>query len=118
MFGKLEIVHWISKVEFSKQREAETDSCFVPKVNFLNPQDEYDLRKTFNDLENLYREKIEKKGIVPIRGNGMGEHVERDSLIVLDDVSGFADRFPSFVTFMTARRKFFIVYCTCFTTLQ
>ena len=84
----------------------------------MNPQDEYDLRKTFNDLENLYREKIEKKGIVPNRGNGMGEHVERDSLIVLDDVSGFADRFPSFVTFMTARRKFFIVYCTCFTTLQ
>ena len=61
--------------------------------------------------------KLKKKGSLQM-GNGMGEHVERDSLIVLDDVSGFADRFPSFVTFMTARRKFFIVYCSCFTTLQ
>ena len=36
----------------------------------------------------------------------MGEHVERDSLIVLDDVSGLADKSPSFVTFMTVCRKF------------
>ena len=105
MFGKLESLHWISKVELSKQREAKIDSCFVPKVDFLNPEDQYDLRKTFNDLENLYRENIEKKGIVANRGNDMGEHVERDILIVLHDVSGFADRSPSFVTFMTTCRK-------------
>ena len=86
MFGKLESIHWISKVKLSKQSEAETDYCFVPKVDFLNRQNEYDLRKTFNDFENLHREKIEKKGIVANRGNGMGEHVERDSLIVMDDV--------------------------------
>ena len=86
MFGKLESIHWISKVKLSKQREAEIDYCFVPKVDFLNQQNEYDLRKTFNDFENLHREKIEKKGIVANRGNGMGEHVERDSLIVMDDV--------------------------------
>ena len=106
MFGKLESIHWISKVKLSKQWEAEIDYCFVPKVNFLNQQNEYDLRKTFNDFENLHREKIEKKGIVANRGNGIGEHVERDSLIVMDDVSGFADRSPSFITFMTTCRKF------------
>ena len=44
--------------------------------------------------------KLKKKGSLQM-GNGMGEHVERDSLIVLDDVSGFADRSPSFVTFLT-----------------
>ena len=61
MFGKLKSFHWISKVKLFKQREAGIDSCFVPKVDFLNLQDEYDLKKTFSDLENLYREKIEKK---------------------------------------------------------
>ena len=106
MFGKLESVRWISKVELSKQREDEIDSCFVPMVDFLNPQDQYDLKKTFSDLENLYREKIEKRRIAANKGNGMSEHVETDSLIVLDDVNGFADRSPSFVTFMTTCRKF------------
>lgn len=35
MFGKLEGVHWISKVQLSKQREDETDYCFNFKVEFL-----------------------------------------------------------------------------------
>ena len=76
----------------------------------MNPQDEYedeyDLKKTLTDLENLYREKIEKGGIVANKRHGIGEHVERDSLIVLDDVSGIVDRYPYFVTFMTTCRKF------------
>ena len=56
----------------------------------MNTQDEYDLRKSFNDLKNLYRAKIEKKGIVANTGNGMGEHIETDNLTVLDDFRGFA----------------------------
>ena len=35
----------------------------------------------------------------------MGEYVERDSLIVLDDVSGFTNRSSSFVTLVTTSRK-------------
>ena len=77
MFGKFGSIHWTSKVELSKQKEAEIDSYFVPKVDFLNPQDEYDLKKTFGDLENLYREKIEKRGIVANKRNGMGKNVEK-----------------------------------------
>ena len=49
--------------------------------------------------------KLKRKGSLQM-GNGTGEHVERDSLIVLDDDSGFADRSPSFVTFLTTCRKF------------
>ena len=59
--GKLEGAHWISAVELCKKREAEIDSCFEPKVEFYYPSNEYELKKTFNDLENLYREKVEKK---------------------------------------------------------
>ena len=114
MFGNLESVHWISKVWLSKQREVEIDFCFPPEVDFLNPQDKYDLRKSFNDLENLYRAKIEKKGIVANTGNGMGEHIERHTFIVLDDVRRFADRSPSFVTFMTTCRTFGYTLCYVF----
>ena len=102
--GELRGVHWISK-----QTEAERDSRFTPKVEFYSPQDEGDLEKTFDDLENIYRERVEK---MPFDNesndvsNGMGEYVERDSLVILDNVSGLADRSKSFVTFMTTCRKF------------
>ena len=109
MFGKLRQVHWISKVQLSKHREAEIYSCFSTKVEFYNPQDEYDLKKTFNDLENICREREEKfkldDGLVT-RGNEMGEHAERNSLVGLDDVSGLADKSMAFVTFMNTCRKF------------
>ena len=36
----------------------------------------------------------------------VSEYVERDSLVILDDVSGLADRSLSFVNFMTTCRKF------------
>ena len=38
--------------------------------------------------------------------NGLGEYVERDSNVILDDVRALADRSKSFVTFMMACRKF------------
>ena len=60
MFEKLEGIHWILQIGLSKQREAEIDSCFEPKVEYYQPQDEYDLKKTFTDLENLYKERVEK----------------------------------------------------------
>ena len=60
MFGKRRGVHWISKFKLSKQREAEIDSCFTSRVEFYSPQDEDDLQKTFDDLENIERERIEK----------------------------------------------------------
>ena len=106
MFGKLQGVCWISKVELSKQREAEIDSPFEAVVDFYNPQDEFGLKKSFDDLENLYREKVEKQNIIKQKNHGKGEYVERDSLILLDDVSGLADKSPFFVTFMTTCRKF------------
>ena len=106
MFGKFEGIHWISQVGFPKQREVEKDSCIEPKVEFYQPHDEYDHKKNFTDLENLYTERVEKNKIAQSEGSGMGEHVERDSLIVLDDVSGLADKSPSFVTFMIGCRTF------------
>ena len=61
MFGKLEGIHWNLQIGLSKQREAEIDLCFEPKVEFYQPQDKCDLKKTFTDVENLYKERVEKK---------------------------------------------------------
>ena len=63
-------------------------------------------------MENICREREEKlkldNGLVT-RGNEMGEHVERNSLVGLDDVDdviGLADKSMAFVTFMNTCRKF------------
>ena len=107
MFGKLEGTHWISVVKLSKEKEAVIDFYFESKVEFYNPVDEYDLRKTFADLENLYREKLEKKNIATASGvNAKEEYVERDNLIVLGDASSLEEWSHSFVTFLTTCRKF------------
>ena len=45
MNGKLEEVHWISKVQLPKQKGAEIDSCFSPKEEFYRPEDGYNLKK-------------------------------------------------------------------------
>ena len=50
--------------------------------------------------------RVEKNKIAQSKGSSMGEHVERDSLIVLDDVSGLADKPPSSIAFMTDCWKF------------
>ena len=49
LFRKLEGTHWVSTAKLSKAREAGIDSCFEPKVEFYNPQDE-DLRRSFTIL--------------------------------------------------------------------
>ena len=50
MFEKLKDAHWVWFVKLSKARQAETNFCFEPKVEFYNPQDEYDLIKNFRKL--------------------------------------------------------------------
>ena len=57
-----------------------------------------------NDFENIYREKDKKKSY--FEDSGKGELVKRDNLIVLDDVTGLADKSPSFVKFLTVCRIF------------
>ena len=109
MFRKLEGIHKVSAIKLSKASEAEIDSCFKLKVEFYNPQNEYNLRKTSVGLENLYKEKLKKKKIVVENsGNGKGEYMKRDNLILLDDVTGLADRSHSFVKLFDNVQKIWI----------
>ena len=104
MFGKLEGVYWVSGINLSKKREGEIESCFEAKVDFYYPTDEYELSKAFSDFENIYREKDQRKS--HFEGSGKGKLVKRDNLIVLDDVTGLADKSLSFVKFLTVCGKF------------
>ena len=73
------------------------------KVDFHYPN-EYEFSKTFSDLENIYREKDQRKS--NFQGSGKGKLVKRDNLIVLDDVTGLADKSPSLVNILTVCHKF------------
>ena len=109
MFGELGGGHWISQLQLYKLREAEIDSRFTPKFEFYSPQDEEDLEKAFDDVENIYRERVQKITFDNESNdvsNGMGEYPERNSVVILDDVSGLADRSKSFVVFMVTCRMF------------
>ena len=60
--------------------------------------------ETNNEFENLL-EHLQKKKI-SCNKNSLGENIENDHLVVLDDVSGLADRLEIFPIFFTVSRKF------------
>ena len=111
----------MSKLQHSKQRAAEIDSCFTQKLNFTvlrmrkisknfwRPR-KYLQRDTERKIEiEIDRERVEKWifGNASNKvSNGMSEYVERNSLVILEDVSRLADTSKSFVMFMTTCRKF------------
>ena len=86
MFGNIKEVTWASKILLSKEREDQIRGCFVDeKVDFkhLETIDEFD-----DLLEYIHRKKPQCK-----------ENIQLDRLIVLDDVSGLADRSDIFANF-------------------
>ena len=105
MFGKLEKVHWISGIELSREREGEIESCFESEIEFYYPKDQDALSKVINNLKNLYLEKQEKNYVKKLE-SVIGERTVLDNLIVLDDVTGLADKSHSFVKFLTYCRKY------------
>ena len=103
-FGKLKNAKWVSGIELNESREAEIESNFSCDISFFYPNDineladmieefklEVETEKTENDNENV---------------NTFGEIINRDRLIVFDDVSGLADNSNKFANFLTVARKF------------
>ena len=86
MFGNIKEATWASKILLSKEREDQIRGCFVDeKVDFKHVEtiDEFD-----DLLEYIHRKKPQCK-----------ENIQLDRLIVLDDVSGLADRSDIFANF-------------------
>ena len=98
LFGDVREVYWISKIELSEDREDNIRDCFtdqIVKFDYPNNVEEFD------DLLEIYRlknaEYIE---------NDLGENMVLDKVIIMDDVSGLADRSNEFANFLTVSRKY------------
>ena len=96
MFGNLKEIFWISKIPLFGEREKNVSSCFQQHVDFKYPQtiDEFNMhltrkRNVDNDIDTV-----------------MGENSIFDKLIVMDDVSGLADKSDDFANFLIVSRKF------------
>ena len=101
MFGKdINLVFWVSKIRLSGEREDVIRESFPEQtVKFTYPNNLDD----FNYLIDFFMsEKMPESG----DSDGRGEKTEIDKLIVMDDVSGLADRCEDFSNFLTVSRKY------------
>ena len=109
MFGSLKEVIWASKILLSKEREDQIRVCFVDEkgdFKYVETIDEFG-----NLLEHVQRRKIS------CNENSLGKNIELDQLVVLDNVSGLADRLEIFTNFLTVSRKFALMCVHVFHTL-
>ena len=101
MFGKdINLVFWISKIRLSGEREDVIRESFPEQtVKFTYPNNLDD----FNYLIDFFMsEKMLESG----DSNGRGEKMEIDELLVMNGVSGLADRCKDFSNFLTVSRKY------------
>ena len=97
-YSQIKDVIWLTKIVLSKQREDNIRSSFDVPVNFCYPQNVSE----FEDLmENFPRKKYNGED-----DNIIGENNIFDRVIVMDDVSGLADKSNEFGNFLTVARKF------------
>ena len=103
MFGN-ETVHvfWVSKIFLSQEREEAIRDCFVDQnVKFAYPDNIED----FNYLiDNFMSEKSPSAS-----ENDLGELTRIDKLIIMDDVSGLADKSDDFSNFLSLENMAFLV---------
>ena len=102
-FGKLKNAKWISGIRLNTSREAEIESNFSCETSFFYPND-------INELADLLEEfKLEVETEETVNNDNVnifGEIINRDRLIVFDDVSGLADNSNKFASFLTVARKY------------
>ena len=104
-FGNLKNAKWISGIQLNESREAEIESNFSCDISFFYPNDVNDLVDLIEEFKlEVESEKIdnENDNITSV----FGEKVDRDRLIVFDDVSGLADNSNKFANFLTVARKY------------
>ena len=92
-------VFWVSKIYLSPEREESIRDCFIDQnVQFAYPSNIDD----FNFLiDNFMSERSPS-----ISENNMGELPQINKLIIIDDVSGLADKSEDFSNFLTVSRKY------------
>ena len=97
LFGDIKEVYWILKIELSAEREDSIKDCFKDHIvdfKYLSGVED------FNDLLEIYKRKKSD-----CNENCLGENTILDRVIVMDDVSGLADKSEEFANFLTVSRK-------------
>ena len=100
MFGNNIVeVFWVSKIFLTPERENTIRDCFVEKhVQFAYPNN-------IDDFNYLIDSFMMNKSL-PIEENELGEQAHINKLIIMDDVSGLADKSEEFSNFLTVSRKY------------
>ena len=103
-FGKLKTAKWVSGIHLNESREAQIESNFSCNISFYYPNDVNDLVDLIDEfkLEVESEENDENENVTSV----FGEKINRDRLIVFDDVSGLADKSNKFASFLTVARKY------------
>ena len=105
-FGKLKNAKWVSGIKLNESREAEIESNFSCEISFFYPNDVNELA----DLIEEFKLEVETEKTENDNENDnvtiFGEIINRDRLIVFDDVSGLADNSNKFSSFLTVARKY------------
>ena len=103
-FGKLKTAKWVSGIHLNESREAQIESNFSCNIYFYYPNDVNDLVDLIDEfkLEVESEENNENENVTSV----FGEKINRDRLIVFDDVSGLADKSNKFASFLTIARKY------------
>ena len=105
IFGSIDSIDWISKIELSVARENQI------RVSFCYASVEFHFPNDLVEFETILELLKDNKSDVNININneaddlGIGEKDVFDRLIVMDDVSGLADKSNEFCSFLTVSRK-------------
>ena len=98
LFVKVSKVYWVSKIQLSKEREEKIEESFKDQeVSFHYPNN----IDVFDYLTDVFKRR--KSDYV---NNDLGKKMILDKLIVMDNVSGLADRSDEFANLLTVSRKY------------
>ena len=97
IFEEVKEVTWLSKIPLSKEREDNIRGCFI------NEKIDFKYRNNIEDFEEQLEFFQRKKA--PCIVNDLEENIKLDRLIVMDNVSGLADKSDEFANFLTVSRK-------------
>ena len=105
-FGDVKKVEWVSQIELSKFWEAEIHSYFSAPVEPYSPSKVDELEDLVLHFIKISAGETEDNNSIFKDENVFGEKEKTDSLIVMDDVSGLADRFNDFTSQLAVARSF------------
>ena len=100
LFDELKEIFWISKISLSLEREENIKGCLKKTVNFTYPHS----LENFNMELDFFQRKREDSDFND--NILMGENNVFNKLIVMDSVSGLANKSDNFANFLTISRRF------------